>query len=63
VSTSCIMLTNIWRYNPVTGCWRLARDAYRESAKTWLKLLQDDEPGVHFKISDRRPKTPPKELK
>ena len=48
-------LTNIWKYNPITGGWMLVRDSYKENAATWLRIFQGDEPSVIFKVSKRRP--------
>lgn len=48
-------LTNIWKYNTVSGCWMLVRDTYKENSKRWLEILKGDEPSVQFKISKRRP--------
>jgi hypothetical protein len=56
-------LTKLWRYDPVTGYWKYVRDFYRERAKDWLRIFTGDEPGVHFKVSDNRPKAPPRVTK
>ena len=56
-------LTNIWRYDPITGGWNLMRDTYKENAARWLEICQQDEPGAVFKVSKRRPVNPPKEAR
>ncbi len=53
------MLTNIWRFNAVTGCWMLVRDCYKENARRWLEIFKGDEPGVVFKVSKKRPSKRP----
>lgn len=54
------LLTNIWRWEPVTGYWKLVRDCYKDRAEAWLKIFRGDEPDVTFKASKRRPIKPPK---
>lgn len=48
-------LMKIWRWNEVTGYWKYERDCYRENTENWLKIFSDDEPGVVFRASNRRP--------
>jgi hypothetical protein len=48
----------IWsrRYNPAKGNhWQLERDSTEENAQAWLKIFRDDEPGVLFLASVRKP--------
>lgn len=52
-------LTNIWRYNVVSGGWELVRDTYLENAERWLEILRGDEPGVTFKAAKKRPTKAP----
>ncbi len=54
-------LTNLWRWEPTTGYWKLMRDCYKDRAQAWLKIYQGDEPGRVFKLSKRRPIKAPKE--
>ena len=54
------LLTNIWKYCPTTGYWKLVRDCYKDRKDDWLRIFRGDEPDAHFKASKRRPTTPPK---
>ena len=46
----------LWRKNPATGLWSMARDVVTETASAWLALFQKDEPGVEFRVALRKPK-------
>ena len=52
--------TNIWRYDPITGYWRLARNVLKERAQDWLRIWRADEPNAVFKLSRHRPRKAPK---
>lgn len=62
---SCVLTEqkapSLWRYNPTTGFWSLARGCTAETALMWLAVFQKDEPDVAFKLSPRRPKGKPKQ--
>ena len=49
----------LWKYNPVTGYWIIAREVQSNTAKQWLAVFQKDEPHAHFKLSKNRPNTKP----
>lgn len=51
--------TNIWRYDPVTGYWRLVRNVLKARAQDWLRIWREDEPSVVFKLSQYRPHKAP----
>ena len=48
-------MTVLWRFNSMTGLWVYERTCSLENALGWLKLFQDDEPNVKFKLSKTRP--------
>lgn len=48
-------VTYIWRRDPRSGLWRVARDSLPQNTDAWLKVLRDTEPGVEFKASRRKP--------
>jgi hypothetical protein len=50
---------NLWRFNPITGCWRIERMCAADTAATWLALFQSDEPAAHFALSRFSPRTNP----
>ena len=50
---------NLWRYNPITGCWRMERMCSPDTAQQWLALFQKDEPNVHFALSRFAPRFDP----
>jgi len=50
---------NIWRFNPITGCWRVERVCDAATAEQWLALFQSDEPKAHFALSRFSPRTNP----
>jgi hypothetical protein len=51
-------LIPLWRMNPTTGYWELARQCAVINASHWLHVLQRDEPNVQFVLSRRKPKLP-----
>ena len=53
-------MTTLWKYNKVTGYWDYCRDCEKSTAQEWLKVWQEDEPEVIFKIAKNRPKDRPK---
>lgn len=50
---------NLWRFNPITGFWRIERTCAPETADQWLALFQTDEPNAHFKLSRFSPRNNP----
>jgi hypothetical protein len=46
---------NLWKYNPITGIWKLVRDVTEETAQQWLAIFQADEPTGKFVVSKRKP--------
>jgi hypothetical protein len=47
--------TKLWRKDPITGYWKLARTCDIGTAHQWLLVFQKDEPDVTFKLSPKRP--------
>jgi hypothetical protein len=47
---------NLWKYNPITGIWKLVRDVTEETAQQWLTIFQADEPTAKFVVSNRKPR-------
>lgn len=50
---------NLWRFNPITGCWRMERACLPDTAHQWLALFQKDEPKAHFALSRFAPRFNP----
>lgn len=50
---------NLWRYNPVTGFWRMERACLPGTAQQWLELFQKDEPNAYFALSRFSPRHNP----
>ncbi len=53
---------HLWRYNKVTGYWRLERSCHPDDAARWLDIFSKDEPGEFFRlvpVGDRRPQDNP----
>ena len=50
---------NLWRYNPITGCWRIERMCKPDTAQQWLEMFQKDEPGAYFALSRFSPRFDP----
>lgn len=48
-------LTYIWRRDPQSGSWRVARDSLPQNVEAWLKVFRETEPGVEFLSAKRRP--------
>lgn len=46
----------LWQYNRVTGYWNLVRSCDPQDAHEWLRIFQEDEPTVLFKLAHRRPR-------
>ena len=51
--------TGIWEYNPITGIWRLFREAFESEADVWLAMVYRQEPNKVFVASKRRPTKKP----
>jgi len=52
----------LYRYNKVTGYWKLEREVTSETKDKWLDIFTKDSPKDHFVISSRKPtKNPMKE--
>lgn len=52
------MSLRLWRLNPITGLWSVARAVTAETASEWLAIWRKDEPGVEFKVSKNKPPNP-----
>jgi hypothetical protein len=52
------MQVKLWRKGPITGLWEYQRTCSKDEAAQWLAIFQRDEPGVTFKLSKVKPKTP-----
>lgn len=50
---------NLWRYNPITGYWRMERRCDPDTAQQWLELFSKDEPDAHFALSRFAPRFNP----
>jgi len=50
---------NLWRFNPITVCWRIERMCDAATAEQWLTLFQSDEPTAHFALSRFSPRIDP----
>lgn len=50
---------NLWKYNPITGCWRIERMCDEATAATWLELFRSDEPKAYFALSRFSPRIDP----
>lgn len=51
-------LIPLWRYNPTTGYWEVARQCSAINSQHWLYVFQRDEPNVRFVLSRKKPKLP-----
>jgi len=47
----------IWRLNPITGYWEYQRSCMMGGAELWLKIYQEDEPDIKFKIGVNKPRS------
>lgn len=55
MNESVAIVTNLWRFSPISGYWKHERTCdSRESAK-WLDVFQRDEPEDVFRLAKRRP--------
>lgn len=52
-------LIPLWRYNPTTGYWNIARQCAAINGTMWLAVFQRDEPNVKFVLSSKKPRKPP----
>jgi len=53
---------NLWKFNPITGFWKLERDVTPETKDKWLEIFKKDEPNSSFVVSANKPsKKPQKE--
>ena len=50
---------NLWRFNPITGFWRMERACLPDTAQQWLALFSQDEPKAHFALSRLAPRFNP----
>jgi hypothetical protein len=50
---------NLWRFNPITGFWRMERACLPDTAQQWLDLFRADEPTAHFALSRFAPRFNP----
>ena len=53
------MPTTIWRFNRITGFWRIERCCTPETVAIWLALFERDEPSENFAVSRFAPKHNP----
>jgi hypothetical protein len=52
----------LYRYNKVTGYWKLEREVTPETKDKWLDIFTKDSPKEHFVVSSKKPtKNPMKE--
>lgn len=49
----------LWKYNKITGYWKLERNVTPETKDQWLKTFKEDEPKETFMISKTKPKAKP----
>ena len=53
---------SLYRYNKVTGYWKLEREVTSETKDKWLDIFSKDSPKDHFVVSSKKPtKNPMKE--
>lgn len=50
-------MIGLWRLNPTTGYWALARMCAADTADAWLAVFQRDEPSVQFVLSVTKPRS------
>jgi hypothetical protein len=50
---------NLWRFNPISGFWRIERMCDAATAQQWLSIFQRDEPKAHFALSRFSPRFNP----
>ena len=58
VPLDCPMLEeglNIWKYNPVTGLWKIERDVTPETKDKWLEIYRKDDPKGKYVVSAKKP--------
>lgn len=46
---------NIWKYNPVTGLWKIERDVTPETKDKWLEIYRKDDPKGKYVVSAKKP--------
>lgn len=51
----------LWRYDKITGYWKVERTVSPETASQWLAIFQKDQPGETFKVSTSRPNSVPEQ--
>lgn len=51
--------TTLWRYNHISGYWHRVGNYATANADRYLKIFQDDEPGVAFLLSNMKPRVAP----
>lgn len=49
----------LWRYNPITGYWRMERVCGPDTAQQWLIQFSKDEPDARFALSRFAPRVNP----
>ena len=58
VPLDCPMLEeglNIWKYNPVSGLWKIERDVTPETKDKWLEIYKKDDPKGKYVVSAKKP--------
>lgn len=58
VPLDCPMLEeglNIWKYNPVSGLWKIERDVTPETKDKWLEIYRKDDPKGKYVVSAKKP--------
>jgi hypothetical protein len=53
------MTTKLWRYDPITGYWDIARVCDADTAADWLRVFQADDALGVYRLSQRRPSGKP----
>ena len=51
------MTLKLWKYNKITGLWKVERAVSEDTKNQWLTVFQNQEPNEFFKISKVKPKT------
>ena len=51
----------LWKFNSITGFWRVERVCNDDTAQQWLTIFCNDEPQAHFMLSRNAPRFNPNE--
>lgn len=50
---------SLWRYNKITGIWKLERSVTPETKDKWLEIFKKDSPGEDYVIASKKPSKKP----